>query len=177
MRWGLGVSATGKSHICPSDKLPGDIAAAVARQGAQPETRWPQSRLPVSGRQGCPGAPDPHPAFSCSTCLQHLVNLSSGSRDKKATPRQSEAQAVTFVIQVLPFPRRGLNRLILKRRDKEAHVHRGPPNAGVEAAGLRASLVLGPPGGRVLESEVSWMQASLPLRVGQQCCESQGAQL
>ena len=136
VHWELGVSATGKSRICPSDKLPDDIAAAVARQGAQPEIRWPQPRLPVSGRWGCPGAPDPHPAFSFSTCLHHLVNLSSGSRDKKATPHQSEAQAVTFVIQVLPFPRRGLNWLILKWKDEQAHVHYGPPSAGVEAAGL-----------------------------------------
>ena len=136
MHWELGVSATVKSRICPSDKLPGDTAAVVARQGAQPETRWPQPRLPVRGRRGCPGAPGPRPAFSFSTCPHHLVNLSSGSRDKKATPHQSEAQAVTFVIQVPPFPRRGLNRLTLKRRDEQAHVHQGPPSAGVEAAGL-----------------------------------------
>ena len=93
-----------------------------------------------------PGSPRP---ASCLLLL-HLPTPpgeSSGSRQKRATLHQSEAQAVTFVIQVLPFPRHGLNRLILKRRDEQTHVHGGPTSAGAEAAGLRASPLSGSPGG------------------------------
>lgn len=83
----------GKSHICPSDKLPG--TAGVAHQGAQPESRWPQPRPPISAQRGCPGAPDLPPAFSFSTCPHHLVNhLEADRREQHSTrakPRPSRS--------------------------------------------------------------------------------------